>query len=104
MAKDILFNNDISIVLCDVNCGVIDSSVKVLNAEDVNSAGHDFLTYVLERYSAPVYILQSRDDDITKEEFLSFAKLGVRDILPGIVPADLEEEVARLRQEKEQLG
>lgn len=80
-AKEILFNHDISVVLCDVSCGIKESDVKVLNAEDINSVGHDFLTYVLEKYSLPVYILQSKDDDISQEEFLSFAKIGIRDVL-----------------------
>ena len=80
-AKEILFNRDISVVLCDVTCGVKDTSIEVLNAEDINSVGHDFLTYVLEKYSLPVYILQAKDSDISQEEFLSFAKIGVRDLL-----------------------
>ena len=33
-AKEILFNHDISVVLCDVSCGIKDADVKVLNAED----------------------------------------------------------------------
>ena len=80
-AKEILFNHDINVALCDMNCGIKELNTNVLNAEDIRSAGHDFLNYVLERYSLPVYILQSNDDDISQEEFLSFAKLGVRSIL-----------------------
>lgn len=80
-AQDILFNHDISVVLCDVSCGIKDGDVQVLNAEDINSVGHDFLTYVMEKHSLPVYILQSKDGDISQEEFLSFAKIGVRDVL-----------------------
>ena len=80
-AKDILFNHDISVVLCDISYGVKDDGVKVLNAEDIASVGHDFLTYVLEKYSLPVYLLQAKDGDISQEEFLSFAKMGVRDVL-----------------------
>ena len=80
-AKEILFNYDINLILCDVNCGLKDTDVKVLNAEDIDSVGHDFLTYVLEKYSLPVYIIQSKNDDISSEEFLSFAKMGVRDVL-----------------------
>ena len=79
--KDILFNHDISLVLCDVNCGVRNADVKVLDAEDIRSVGRDFLSYVLERYSLPVYVLQQSEGEITKEEFLSFAKLGVRGVI-----------------------
>ncbi|MBE6630230.1 MAG: AAA family ATPase [Ruminococcaceae bacterium] len=80
-ASEVLFNHDISVVLCDIECGIKDTDVTVLNAEDINSVGHDFLTCVLEKYSLPVYILQSKEDDISQEEFLSFAKIGVRDVL-----------------------
>ena len=80
-AKEILFKHDISIVLCDVACGAIDTATKVLNAEDIISVGREFLAYVLLRYSLPVYLLQTRNEDISQEEFLSFAKLGVRDVL-----------------------
>lgn len=80
-AKEILFNHDISIVLCDVACGVKEDEDEVLNAEDINSVGHDFMTYVLGKYSIPVYILRQKEELITQEEFLSFAKLGVRDVL-----------------------
>ncbi|MBQ5793306.1 MAG: AAA family ATPase [Clostridia bacterium] len=80
-AKEILFNRDISIVLCDVSCGIKDVEDDLLNAEDINSDGHDFMTYVLGKYSLPVYILREKEELITQEEFLSFAKLGVRDVL-----------------------
>ena len=80
-ANDILFRQDISVILCDVRCGMKDSSSRVLNAEDLVSAGHDFLSYAIAKYSQPVYVLEEREGDITREEFLSFAKLGVRDVL-----------------------
>lgn len=80
-AKDVLFNRDISVVLCDIGFGVKDKSFKVLNAEDVSSVGQDLLAYVLDKHSLPVYILQSKDGEISEEEFLSFAKMGVRDVL-----------------------
>lgn len=51
------------------------------SSSDRNDESHDFLTYVLEKYSLPVYILQAKDDDISQEEFLSFAKISVRDVL-----------------------
>lgn len=80
-AKDLLFDHDISVVLCDVYCGSEGTDQKVLNAEDIKSRGHDFLSYVLSRYALPVYLVQSKENEITTEEFLSFAKLGVRDML-----------------------
>jgi ATP-dependent metalloprotease FtsH len=82
-AKELLFNHDISIILCDVRCKEQEGSAEreVLNVEDVHSVGHDFLTYALARYSVPVYLLRQRSDEISNEEFLSFAKMGVRDVL-----------------------
>ena len=80
-AKEILFNHDVSIVLCDVHCKQQASETEVLNVEDVHSVGRDFLTYVLSRYTTPTYLLQSAKDEISNEEFLSFAKMGVREIL-----------------------
>lgn len=80
-AKEILFNHDVSVVLCDVACGAKEDEEQVLNAEDIISVGHDFLTFVLEKYSLPVYILREKEELISQEEFLSFAKLGVRDVL-----------------------
>ncbi len=81
VAKDVLFNYDIDMVLCDVNCNVREDGRRVLDAEDISSVGHDFMMYVLEKYALPVYLLQDREGDITQEEFLSFARLGVRDLL-----------------------
>ncbi len=79
-AKEILFNHDISLILCDVFCRRQDEK-DLLNAEDVESTGRDFLTYALSRYTIPLYLLQETEGEITQEEFLSFAKLGVRDLL-----------------------
>ncbi|MBQ3064070.1 MAG: AAA family ATPase [Clostridia bacterium] len=80
-ARDILFNHDISIVLCDINCGAVKTEQQLLNSEDVRSVGRDFLTEALAKYDYPVYLLQSSKNEISAEEFLSFAKIGVRDIL-----------------------
>lgn len=80
-AKDILFNHDIAIILCDVNCRAKASDKQVLNIEDIESEGQDFLEYVMLKYSLPVYLIQWNENDISQEEFLSFAKAGVRDVL-----------------------
>ncbi len=80
-AKEILFNYDISVILCDVCCNPRQSEKRVLNVEDIASEGRDFLLYALSRYSIPVHLLQGKDNDINREEFLSFVKLGVQDIL-----------------------
>ncbi len=77
-AKEILFNYDISVILCDVFCKA-QQGKRVLNAEDMMSVGREFLTYALTRYSVPTYLLTVGQSKITREEFLSFAKLGVQD-------------------------
>ncbi len=80
-AKELLFQHDISAILCDVKCGAKSDGVNLLNAEDVQSVGRDFISYVIERYSLPIYVLESKSGDISKEERLSFMKLGAKDIV-----------------------
>ena len=79
-AKDILFNNDISLVLADIYCNVKNDK-KVLNAEDMDSDGIDFVDYVLNKYNIPTYLVQGKEGKIADEEFLSFAQIGVKDIV-----------------------
>ena len=80
-AKEILFNYDINIILCDLNCKEQKNDINYLNIDDIKSEGREFLNYVLARYSTPVYLIQENEKDITSEEFLSFAKIGVRGII-----------------------
>ncbi len=80
-AKEILDKNDISIVICDVFCNPYADARQVLNAEDIESEGSDFLSFVLSAYNLPVYLLQGKTGEISQEEFLSFAERGVSDIL-----------------------
>lgn len=81
MAKHILFKHDVGVVLCDVNCGISNPREKVLNADDIVSVGQDFLSFVLEKYSLPVYIIQPQDGVFGQEEILSFVKRGVRGVM-----------------------
>ncbi len=80
-AEEILFEKDISVVLCDVRTGVRHGGEDFLNAEDIASEGHDFLTYALSKCAKPTYLLTERAGDVSVEEFLSFARLGVREVL-----------------------
>ena len=77
-AKEILFNHDISVILADITCGRR-SDERLLNIEDVNSVGREFIAYALEAYTTPVYLLTEGEDDVSTEEFLSLARMGVRD-------------------------
>ena len=77
-AKDILFNHDVSVILADITCDRR-SDEKLLNIEDVNSVGREFISYALEAYATPVYLLTEKADDVSTEEFLSLAGMGVRD-------------------------
>ena len=80
-AKDILFNHDISAILCDISCGSRGNEAGVLNVEDVQSAGRDFIAYVIERYTIPVYVMELNDKDISREENLSFMRLGAKGVI-----------------------
>ena len=81
VAKDMLFQHDVAAVLCDIHHGSDPADKQLLNLEDVESKGHDFLSYVLTNSSVPTYLLQNREGEISQEEYLSFVQSGVRDIL-----------------------
>ena len=80
-AKRLLLAHDFSLILCDIRTGVRAKDGEVLNAEDILSAGQDLVSHVHERGGAPVYLLADSEGDIGREEFLSFAQRGVRDLL-----------------------
>ena len=80
-AKDLLFNHDFSLLLCDVRTGVREGDGEVLNAEDILSDGQDFLRYARERVSIPLFLLQKKEGEISREEQVSFGQLGVSDLL-----------------------
>ena len=80
-AKEILFNHDISIIICDVNYNIRNPYVKLMNIEDIASEGRDFIDYAKTRYTIPMYILQEKEGDISDAEFVSFAAEGIRDII-----------------------
>ncbi len=80
-AKKVLLENHICAVFCDIACGLKNQSKKLLNAEDIDSAGQEFLAYVVEKHALPVYLIQRDENDISGEELFSFAKMGVRDII-----------------------
>ena len=86
-AKEILYHRDIAIVLCDVSHGIRRSDAY-LNLEDVDSEGRDLLSYVTERLGVPLFLLLPRENALSEEELLSFARLGAR----GEVGAYLEHE------------
>ncbi len=93
VAKEILFNHDITIILCDVRCKPVaeeDVPNKLLNLEDINSVGRDFMEMVVAGYDIPLYILELAENDISGEEFISFARMGAR----GKVTAPLADAVA----------
>lgn len=79
-AKNILFAHDITVILADVLCNAEERG-GVLNIEDVKSAGRDFLEYAGERVNLPLYVIQTREGDITAEEFSSLAGGGASGLL-----------------------
>ena len=80
-AKDLLFNHDFSLMLCDIRTGVREGDGEVLNAEDILSDGQDFLRYACERVSTPLFLLEKKEGEISREEQVSFGQLGVSDLL-----------------------
>ncbi len=80
-AKDIIFNNDISLILCDMQCGVESSVRTVLNLEDVSSLGSIFFEYVTNNTHIPMYVFEEKEGSITKEEVLSLMRNGARGVI-----------------------
>lgn len=80
-AKGLLYQYDFSLILCDVSTGARSDPSAVLNLEDVESEGREFLTYVLASGEAPVYLLEEKKGSISHAEHLSFARMGVREVL-----------------------
>ncbi len=82
-AKEFLFQYDISVVLCDVRCRLVNTEREdvLLNLEDIDSAGKVFMESVLTGHKVPLYLLEREDMDISEEEFLSFSSLGARGIV-----------------------
>lgn len=79
-AKDILFENNITMAIADIYCGIRGDD-NVLNAEDLDSEGIDFVEYICEKYRIPTYIATTEAKKINEEELLSFAKMGVKDTI-----------------------
>lgn len=80
-AKEILFNNNVSLILCDVKCGASKSKKHVLNLEDIESVGANFLEYAVQNTHIPTYVFEENSGTITQEEVLSFVKNGARGII-----------------------
>lgn len=80
-AKALMAEHEFTIVLCDLNCHVLEDTVKFLHIEDLKSVGKQFLEMALERYHFPMYLLAEKEGDISQEEFLSFARSGVKGVL-----------------------
>ncbi len=80
-AKELLYKNDVSMILCDFDCGINKSSSDVLNLEDVDSVGEDFFEYAIKNLYIPVYILEKHSGDISQEERLSVIRNGARGVI-----------------------
>lgn len=80
-AKDVLRDNDISLILIDITFGQKNNS-DYLNIEDTDSAARDFFWFVKEQYAdMPVYILQHPDKKLNAEERMSFMRQGVKEVI-----------------------
>ena len=75
-ARGVLFATDISLILCDVKCGVRSTDKDILNIEDIDSDGLEFLDYAVKNVGMPVYLIEEKEDNITAEELQSFLRKG----------------------------
>lgn len=89
-AQDILFNHDISLILCDMQCGVESIAQTVLNLEDVTSLGNRFFEYVINNTNVPTYVFEEKEGNITKEEVLSLMRNGARGVVSLCVGKDYD--------------
>lgn len=81
-AKEILYRNDIELVLCDLECGRRAECYNFLNVEDIDSCGRDFFWYIRTYVSSmPIYLVQTDNYRINQEEELSFAREGSRGVI-----------------------
>jgi len=103
-AKNIVFDKDISLILCDVRCGLEDEAYGVLNIEDVNTVGSEFIRYAVDNLSIPAYVFSENKGDISAEEMQSFIAKGVRGYvcLNDESGADFSERVYSLCNDAEQ--
>lgn len=75
-AKDIINNQDVELVLCDLHCGKRDEAPKELNIEDVDSEGREFFRYVCESTDIPLYVLADENHKYSEEEKFSLMREG----------------------------
>ena len=83
-AKELLFNNDISLILCDVRCGMkyADGEIEdLLNVEDLRTEGMHFFEYATRCVKKPIYVITRRTGAISQDEALSFMKNGAHGVL-----------------------
>lgn len=81
-AKEIIYANNISLILCDVTCGMGATRRNVLNLEDIDSVGIKFFEYAMANTHKPLYVFEEKDGTITQEEVLSFMRNGARGVVP----------------------
>lgn len=78
-AEEILFDHDISLILCDLEWQVSGGD-RLLNLEDISSFGMDFFEYAKRETRVPVYVLQT-SGKVTREEELSLMRKGARGVI-----------------------
>ena len=80
-AREILFENDVTLALSDVRYGIRENGAKYINLEDVTSDGIDFIHFITKNHDTPVFIVAPDKNAITDEELLSFESDGVRAVI-----------------------
>lgn len=78
-AKRILRNKEIGCILCDINYKKRTKG-KLLNIDDVDSEGRDFMDYVTARNLAPVIAVFEDESSLSKEEAYSLLQSGAKSV------------------------
>ena len=94
-AEEYIKTHDVKTILIDMGSERNVKYSDYLNAEDIDSAGRDFLWRCIEFYAdIPIYLLESNEHQYNQEERISFARQGIRGFIniddESLFAADLE--------------
>ena len=89
-AKNIIKEQDIEFVFCDLHSGKHSAASRELNIEDVDSEGRAFFRYICDSTDIPLYVLADVNHKYSEEENFSLMREGSR----GVVDASVQESLA----------
>ncbi len=72
-------NDDVKFILIDMSCGTGNIACEYLNIEDADTVARDVLMHCHDTFpDIPVYILETDGYNFNAEEYISFARQGIR--------------------------